>query len=367
MKLHSRFTTPLELLPNDPRMRSGDFLLQEAEEPLHFQPPIDNVLDPVDGALIIPNNTVAGLKHLGEQRRKSGVVTKYEVTMQNNARYFLLHATPKHLKTDVGITQTTPWVTSLGGLNRRVLHSQLDAGMYGSLLSIAQQAGYKPSLEQAAHNQLAIERFLAERVDHERDPDNIIIKGISRGAMIGIAMGALAEQHDWKVMYSDLTVPCFPNKLDALQTAGKLPAMFRDEVAALMNLRNIPLRALRHYTGTLDTSREGLRYAIATIPELTSGNTGRLADSIPEDASAYIIGFEGDVMSDMEEWERRMKDRPNIIVDTRLGGAHATCFHEDIYQESKTRMFELPRHINTAKANQQTKLGRTAIEEMLAA
>lgn len=350
-----------------PRFIDGDFLSQEIDEPLQYQSQEDNILEPIDDeALITPNNSVASFKHLGEQRRRAGLITKYEVTMQNDARYYLLHGTPKNPKTDVGITQTTPWITSLGGLNRRILHSQLDAGMYSSLLSIAQQAGYKPSLEQAAHNQLAIERFLAENLDHGRDPDNLIVKGISRGAMIGIAMGALAKKHDWEVMYSDLTVPCFPNKLDTFKTASKLPAMVRDEITSVANLRNIPLRALRHYIGTLDTSPAGIRYALATIPELTSGNAGKLADSIPEDASAYIVGFEGDVMSDMEEWHRRMEHHPNVIVETRPGGAHANCFHEDIYQESKQRMDELPWHINKAKANKETKLGRAAVEQLLA-
>lgn len=353
---------------NLPRVANGDFLSQNSDsEELYFQPERDNILDSVDGRLIIPNNSVAVAEHLGEKRRASGTIAKYAITMQNGARYFLLHGTPNSPSTDVGITQTTPWITGLGGLNRRVLHSQLDAGMYSSLLSVAQQTGYKPSLEQAAHNQLAIEHFLAENVDKERDKNNLIIKGISRGAMIGIAMGALAEDDEWNILYSDLTVPCFPNKAKLFKTAGQLPEMTKNEVTSFVDLRRIPVRALRHYAGTLDLSPNGLRYALATIPELTSGNAGRLADSIPDDAAAYIVGFEGDVMSDMNEWQRRMDHHENVVVEVRSGGAHADCFHEDIYQESKDRMHELPAHINEAKANKQKTLGRAAVEQLAAA
>lgn len=358
MQPTSRLERYLVLPADDPRMQYGDFLSQN--EDLRYEEP--QVLEKVEDVKIIPNNSVASLEHVHQERIGHGELSYYAVTMQNKAKYDLVTARPRDPKTNVSSTATTAWLTGIHGLNKRILLARMDAGMPASLLSTARHAGYKPSLEQAAHNQLSIERCLAEN-DPERDPHNLTISGISRAAMIGIGMNALAERHDWNVMYSDLTAPCFPERLD-LRKAQKYSSLLGRETLALMNLFSIPPRTLRHYTGTVDLSPAGLRYAISTIGELTSGNAGRLAASMPEDTSAYILGFEGDVMSDIHEYERRLENHPNVVFDTRKKGAHAAFLHEDVYQQARRRMLHLPEELETAKVNGERKLARASIERL---
>lgn len=351
---------PLQLGKNDPRIRHGDFLSKN--EALRYEEP--ELLEPVDDVKIIPNNSVAILELLKKEKLKNGEVSRYEVTMRNGARYHMLNAVPHEPQTDVGISSTTAWLTGMDGMNKRILLAQMNAGVEASLLSTARQAGYKPSLEQAAHNQLAIAKHLAE-TSPTRDRENLIIHGISRAAMIGIGANALAAEHDWNIIHNSLMVPCYPTGL-SLKHLPRYSHIVPDELRAVAGMFAIPPRALRHYVGTLDTSREGIRYALATIPELTSGNAGRLADAMPEDTSAYIVGFEGDVMGDIREYQRRLHNHPDIVFDVRSGGAHASVTHENIYQEYKKSLELLPEEIEHAKSEGRQKLGRAATLRMVA-
>lgn len=360
MTTSHRFLPSFDLAKDDPRIIHGDFLSRN--EDLYFEEP--QIFQKVEDVKVTPNNTVTSLQHQHREKRREGALDYYAVTMQNNAQYDLVKATPRNPETEVGVTATTAWLTGTNGLNKRNLIAQMNAGMPASLLSTARQAGYKPSLEQAAHNQLAIMRTLADN-DFSLDPQNITISGISRGSMVGIGMNALAERHDWNVMYSDLTVPCFPDKLNPKEFK-KYSKLLGSEVLALVGIFSIPPSTLRHYAGTVDLSRSGLRYAVNTIGELTSGNAGKLADSMPEDTSAYILGFEGDVMSDIHKYEERLSNHPNIVFDTREKGAHAAFLHEDIHQEYRKRIARLPHEIEQAKSNQRTKLGRASIERLVA-
>lgn len=352
------FVRPFRLSKKDPRIQYGDFLSKN--EALRYEEP--EILDQVDDIKVIPNNSVKFLELLKRERFKSGEVERYEVTMQNGAMYHLLNATPHEPETDVSITSTTAWLTGLDGMNKRILLAQMNAGMEASLLSTARQIGYKPSLEQAAHNQLAIAKHMAE-VSPSRDDDNFVVHGISRAAMIGIGINALADRHDMNVMHNTLIAPCYPAPL-SLKNISKYSHIIPDEIIAVAGMLKIPPQTLRHYVSTLDISPEGLRYAVATIPELTSGNAGKLADAMPEDTSAYIMGFEGDAMSDIHEYERKLQNHEDVVFDIRSGGAHASITHESIYQEYKRSLQTLPQEVEFAKTQGHHKLGEAAIQRM---
>ena len=352
------FVRPLGLAKDDPRKQRGDFLSKN--EALRYEEP--ELLE-TDGDLkIIPNNSVKMLELLKRQRFNSGQVSRYEVTMRNGARYHILDAHPHEPTTDVSISSTTAWLTGIDGMNTRFLLAQMKAGIPASLLSTARQAGYKPSLEQGAHNQLAIAKHLAE-LSSERDEVNLALFGISRAAMIGKGANALAEQHDVNIMHSTLLGPCYPRPF-SLSQLGRYSHIVSDEVKSAVGMAKIPPSALRHYLSTLDTTPAGIRYAIATIPELTSGNAGNFARAMPENTSAYVLGFEGDVMSDIHEYERILHNRPNIVFDIRPGGAHTSLTHESVYQEYKRSLNTLPDELENAKAHGERKLGRAAIERI---
>lgn len=360
MKTANRLERYFLLPDNDPRMKYGDFLSQN--EDLQYEEP--HVFEKVDDIKIIPNNKVTSLEHQHHERVTDGELDYYKITMQNNAMYDLITAHPHEQKTDVSMTATTAWVTGLDGMNKRILLAQMKAGMPASLMSTARQAGYKPSLEQAAHNQLSVARCLAEN-DPRIDAENISVFGISRASMAGIGMNAVAEQHDWNVMHSHFIAPCFVDRLNG-RDMRKIHTLIAREALALVNMRSIPLPTLRYYANTVDISPAGIRYAINTIGELTSGNAGRLADAMPKDTSAYILGFEGDIMSDIHAYEKRLENHPDTVVDIREKGAHATFLREDIYQETKTRFHNLPEELNLAKQTGQTKLARASIERLAA-
>lgn len=234
--------------------------------------------------------------------------------------------------------ETSAWFTKFGGFNERRQRALAEHfGMPSVFIGVPQNLDRVGNLKNHARNMLAIHAHLATRLD--KDPENVVLNGVSRGAMTADIAQSIAHQHESHVIYNDAIVPCMPNGVTLTKFLSGFGETIPNEFSAMRSLR-LPLSILLHYRNTFDASPRGLFQQIKETPTLMSGQVGKSVRANPDLESffGYQTVYEGDMLSQGEKFERLYDDHPYVKVHLIPKGGHMSCVSSEAYHAWKDRM-----------------------------
>ena len=325
----------------------------------------------------VPNSTVRNYvtdikkpcAHVNGEVHTDGVVTT------DNHSYAVVRGVPYEPRTEISLGMTTAWWTSPRGHNRHTVEHFMRLGI--PIVSIGAEGSYRAkinsesrrdidrfsnvSLATSAHNFHEILDYNDE-LNSEQDYSyqNLILLGESRGGMVGTGIAAFADYHDRNIVYSDLTAPCFPDKL-SLSELPEMSAQLLSEPVQLVKLvGSLTLRHLIHYPPTLDLHPQAVAMNIATLPTLLSGQAGELGKHIPKNHNMHITTFHDDIVSNPKRWEEIYADHPNVRIK-RIDGAHLTIAHSSTLGYIESRIFSLLTEIDRTSTMDPDKLDFTHV------
>lgn len=263
-------------------------------------------------------------------------------TMQSGTEYLVTHAElGKHALRDASTVmslETSAWFTKFGGFNERRQRALAEHfGIPSVFIGVQQNKDRIGDIHQHARNMLAIHAHLALRLGN--DSENVILNGVSRGAMSANTAQAIAHEHDSHIIYNDAIVPCMPNGVTVAKFMSGLKDTLPNEFGALRSLR-LPLSILLHYRNTFDASVRGLFQQAKETPTLMAGQLGQAVRENPDKESffGYQTVYGGDVLSQGEKFVRLYKDHPYTKVDLIPRGGHMSCVSSEAYHAWKDRM-----------------------------
>lgn len=315
---------PIERLPHS----DGDFLSEhfaEYETPKYKKRHTDR--DHLGVTFYQEEYSLRWVGPDGEERTNDYIVTSSELPKKR-----------RRAASDIASVETSAWLTKFGGVNkRRQLALGQDFRIPSTFIGVQQNVDQFGRIEDNAHNHLFIASHIAERFG--RDKANVILNGISRGAMHNLATHAVADEHGINVIYSDNIVPCFPHGLNPYTDLKDFLKFLPNEAKSLTTLK-LPLRILQHYPKTLDSSLHGMYQQLKEAPTLLNGRMGSLIDSrLDSDAFGHITAFGGDIMSQGNRWLNRFDESyPHMTVMLSPEGAHLSCISNDCYTNWHNRM-----------------------------
>lgn len=252
--------------------------------------------------------------------------------------------------------KTTAFITRDDeGYNRHHQIKELESGLPTILISRELKWNKKLSQARSAHNILKIGKYLIEQND-SLDQENVQARGISRGAMIGLGVVALSQnikEYGLNPFYFSATAPCFPRKFRPSTRYATMPLL---EVSSLSyHLRNMPLKALTHYPGSIDTD---LNFAMQNSVALTNGDAGKFVKQMHPDLTAgYLLGYPDDVMGMGNVWEKDFKDFNNVSIDldknmlSRLFNGHLRVVSHGDMSNAVNRQIRLAEEIKNNRGN----------------
>ncbi len=309
----------------------------------------DQQLPPYPEPWLALDNYVVDIQSTSKPKyfKDRGITNRYTVDMSDGSRYKMNIGLPKHQISPIVDASTTPYTTGLNGVNFHHLLKGMEHGFVTIKISAERQWEGKLTQVRTAHNQLRI--ISAVTSDEDLTPgtnqDASIYTGVSRGGMLALGMRALAELDNHFVPYMNLTVPCYPRR--ATISSETLEQPIKEGAALVRHLGSLPLRLLLKYRSSTDFSKEGLQYTVASIPMLTSGETGSFVPFIPKDAHGYITTYNDDLMCMGDVWQKDFEGHLDIhIVDasgTDRGAynAHLRCINYEDFLDFSGRQQRL--------------------------
>ena len=344
-----------------PKEHFSSYLNDLSDTPLH-----------AEGDFLSPeyDNPVKEITYQGKPERHEHVVFhRQEVTMKDDTRYIVVNTEiPEKYQqngSDIANIETTAWTTKADGLNKRRMHTLARMAMPTVFIGVQQNILRRGHIDKNAHNQIEIAKSLASTYNYSKE--HAVSTGISRGGMTTLNVGSVALQHDMRINYVDSTVAVRPDGLDLPNDIIHLLKALPGEAKALAALREVPLKNLYHYRNSIDLSPRGVWQQLKEIPTMLSGEVGRQIDQhMPQDSFGYIASYEGDMFGPGSAWKNRFngEDYPNMIVDSREGGAHMFCALNDSYGRWLRRMQAVSEVLHEDTNNRH--LGGTAFRALAA-
>lgn len=258
--------------------------------------------------------------------------TNYIVTHTEIGRHALKDSS------DVMSLETSAWFTKFGGLNERrqralAEHFSIPAVFVG----VQQNANQIGNIRRHASNMLAIHAHVAMRLGN--DPDNVLLNGISRGAMSGNTAQAISSKHKTHIIYNDAIVPCMPHGVTPLGFLNGIKQTLPNEIGTVRSLR-LPLSILVHYRNTFDHTPRGIFQQIKETPTLMAGQLG--AEVVKNFDRKSFFGYQtvygGDILSQGEKFVNLYKNHPYMKVDLIPKGGHISCASGEAYHAWKSRI-----------------------------
>lgn len=196
----------------------------------------------------------------------------------------------------------------------------------------------KISLAKSAESSQLITGHLLDEYSLSR---NIINVGESRGAMLAPGHFPYAEAHGNRIVYTDTTAPCVPDRLlsrsgDIMRLAG-WPS--REVLGTLaIGLESKRQQVLGRQLGTVALNPNfNISNLIGVGPALFSGEAGEFTKWVPRQAGIHIATFDNDTVSRPDRWKELYKDHPNVSIIT-LHGTHMTLAHSDVLRHIVDRI-----------------------------
>ena len=299
---------------------------------------------------LLAGSRIKTMEDLGPVREfRNGTIRDIGLTTMAGYSYAAMVGVPKYQTSNVPLTETTAWFMGLDGYYRHEALSYMGVGNF--VVTVGAEGSYHSgtdhggkikdiSLKQSA---AAILNFTKEIVGEydDLDPETSIVKGASRGAMVGNGIIALADVYSMKVLYADLTAPCFPRPFNPLRDTLGLVNFMANEPQTLVNLGfQTPLTLARRYNASIDFHPASFVHQIAITGALFSGEAGELARSIDPniDPQMHVSTFGNDLLSMHQDWEEIYRAYAGVRV-TPLKGSHLAL------ADKQTHAYQLARNL----------------------
>ncbi|MEP6710208.1 MAG: hypothetical protein ABJA64_00625, partial [Candidatus Saccharibacteria bacterium] len=139
----------------------------------------------------------------------------------------------------------------------------------------------------------------------------------------------------------DITAPCLPEKLlgeraDWLRLARWPGAEALGLIA--LGLEIAKEKALKRHMGTVALNPNFLISNFVGVgPALFSGEAGRFASWVPENAAMYISTFKNDTVSRPDVWRKLYQNHPNVYIREHKHGTHMTLANDKVINSKTTR------------------------------
>lgn len=263
--------------------------------------------------------------------KRGVVIEKRPVQLADGMQYHVLSSRIEKPVPDsldgLAYQESVAFCTRPEGLYVKRLIKLGELGIAGTVISAPQNFMKYFTFDENAHNHLSI--MHNEAMEFDRDPDFLILGGISQGAMYGNGVLNLAEKHDTTALAAHLSVPCLPNGLhpgDIEETLKKAP----NELRAFGTFTKMGLLALMRMAPTADLRPEALYVQTQCIPALLSGKTGEHARNIGPDPLVVAEVFLGDFLSRGRTWRDEVyAGKDNVKVFAQEGGSHLHCVNDE--------------------------------------
>lgn len=281
-------------------------------------------------------------KSIREETHNGNTYRTEHYSMADGANYLVTHSElGRHALRDASMVmslETSAWLTKYGGLNERRQRALAEHfGIPSIFIGVQQNINKIGNIKRHARNMLALHAHVALRLGN--DPENVMLNGISRGAMSADTAQALASKHGTHVIYNDSIVPCMPHGVTPTDFLGGIKQTLPNEFGAVRSLR-LPLSILLHYRSTFDHTPRGIFQQLKETPTLIAGQLGKAVANNPDKESffGYQTVYDGDVLSQGEKFVELYKDHPYVKVDLIPQGGHISCVSSEAYYSWKERL-----------------------------
>lgn len=247
-----------------------------------------------------------------------GEVETALVEMDDAARYIFRRITPNVLRSEISVDFSPPLATRVDGFNTYMAVKIAQAGLPVRIVGTDQT--HHRTLDHAAK---ATHKILHHADSDDRcSPDESVLIGYSMGAMKGMGMLANAEHAGRNIRFMLGIDPCLANALDYTKySPAKLATYFTRESLELGRIlfddlmHDSPLNFLKRSMRLMDTVNFSPQFALNFLDKwsmLASGETGKLAEQVPQDAAMVLHFFKGSLFNDHEEFKRILGSRPFV-------------------------------------------------------
>ena len=274
-------------------------------------------------------------------------ITRTYVTSDGIDRATRLYL-PDDKSEDYIVTMTTPWWTSIDGLN----HTNAEAisrelGVAVALIgaehssrrfsfpldglrmsSTARRATAISLAKTAQSGQLIV----ADMCDEYGLPRVLVKTGESRGGMETDGEYPYASGYDLSIAYQDTTAKCLADQVFSEDSCtDELIQLPGSELvgAAYVTIEVIKKQATKRFLGTVSCNPNFIiSSTIGVGPALASGETGRFTKWLPKYTAGHQVTFLNDRASRPNRQRELYIDYPNMALIT-LRGSHATLANPD--------------------------------------
>lgn len=255
---------------------------------------------------------------------------------------------PDNANDDFLIAMTTPWWTSVDGLNHAnaatmATELQVPVALIGAehsarrynlpldVLRVAHTAKRSTTIslaKTAQSNQLILADL---RMNHDL-PNGIVKTGESRGAMVTDGEYAYANLYGAEILYQDKTALCLPDQLFSEASDSDALLQFPGSEligAGYVTVEAIKKHATKRFLGTVSLNPNFIVSSLIGVgPALASGEAGRFIQWLPKNAAGHQVTYKFDRASRPERQRELYADHHNIAIIT-LVGSHATLAHTE--------------------------------------
>ena len=227
---------------------------------------------------------------------------------------------PKRVRTDVALVEDTSLTTQVLGFNTHGALGAMRLGMRALIKGPEKNKSIRQS--QSAHNTHAM--LNVTDAEGFSQPKIAIVKGFSRGAMLGMGTNAYSESFGRHILYSDLTDPCLARAvkdMGLLEMLGYVQYLPHETIGSTRMLTRIMLnpKLRKHYMKTVDVSPKGAKQVWLNGAPLMNGEAGFMAERVPMDAEMHIRFFKGSLPNMRNDFKRRLAGRPGVVFEDRDG------------------------------------------------
>ncbi len=266
---------------------------------------------------------------------RRGSIQEYLFEMSDGTTYPAVVGRPYlgMTRSDTAVVFTNAWLTSTKGHNRRTLLRMMETG-YPVIMIGTEDEEKNPrqaidkrlksaatgNLFKSSHDINRVLDYILPTVDVRQD--EIITLGESRGAMKAAAFNVEQYSGPRQVVYADLTAPCFARAPHLAEVPQGLFQLAKEAtVLGRLGLQLVLQPRGRHYIGTVRRDPEYYARELCKLPNLLSGQAGKLACATRDTTPMHIRLFKNDSWSQHEEWSKIYGNRPMVYLE-RTKGTH---------------------------------------------
>lgn len=195
------------------------------------------------------------------------------------------------------------------------------------------------SLAKSAQSSQAISAYIRDEYGLS---SNMITTGESRGSMLAPAQYPYAKEYDNKILYSDTTAPCVPerlftNKADSVRLAAWLG--YEAMGGLMLGAEILGQQAMKRRIGTVALNHNFITSNLIGVgPALFSGEFGKFAEWVPDEAAMFYSTFKNDLFTKPELLKQLYENHSNVYIRTHRSGTHATLANDKVIDAKAMRI-----------------------------